>query len=86
MMHALEVDFNHATGRVTVVEVGDRKQTLTEDADQLALEVGDDVSVRVDGGMTHIETMTREPLIARIGKDGRTVEVRTARKPSAATE
>jgi Predicted nucleotide-binding protein len=41
----------------------------------------DDVSVRVDAGMAHVESLTPEPLLVRNQKGSAVLEVLTSRRP-----
>lgn len=82
MMKATEVHYNRDTGVVTVHQGGDRKRTVTEDCTGLDLVAGDDVSVRVDAQMAHIESLSDEPLMVREQKDDDQLEILTVRRPS----
>lgn len=89
MMKARRVHFNHQSGVVTVEpHPAGEKFTVTEDAAELEVTAGDDVSVSVDGMLMHVEALSDEPLLVRTGKREEAVEVLTARRatvePSAA--
>lgn len=82
MMKASHVHYNHDSGIVTAEAFDEgEKFTVTEEAAGIELVSGDDVNVRVDAGMTHIETLAPQPLLIR--QEGETVKVLTARKPKA---
>jgi hypothetical protein len=81
MMKATEVHYNHETGVVTAHEPGGRKSTVAENCSGLDVVAGDDVSVRVDAEMAHVESLTPEPLLVRHQKDSAILEVLTARRP-----
>ena len=84
MMKASLVHYNHQTGIVTAEpHPSGEKFTVAEEAAGLELTAGDDVSVTVDAGMSHVEALTDQPLLIREAKEGDTVEVLTARKASA---
>lgn len=81
-MKASEVHFNHETGVVTVHQGGDRRTTVSENCTGIDLVAGDDVSVRVDGQMAHIEALSDEPLMVREKKETDDLEILTVRRPS----
>lgn len=82
MMHVYKLHYNHDSGVVTGEVAGDVKETVAEHCTGLRLTAGDDVAVRVDAGMTHIESLTREPLIVRPRKGSQELEVLTTVKPA----
>ena len=81
MMKATEVHYNHDTGVVTAHEPGGRTSTVAENCSGLDVVAGDDVSVRVDAGMAHVESLTAEPLLVRNQKGSAVLEVLTSRRP-----
>lgn len=84
-MQASAVHFNHQTGVVTAEpHPGGQQFTVTEDARELEVTAADEVSVRVDAGMSHAEALNQQPLLVRESDDGKVVAVRTARKPKGA--
>lgn len=85
MMKATEIHYNSDTGVVTAHQNGDRKRTVTENCTGVDLVAGDDVSVRIDAKMMHVETLTEEPLLVREKKDGGELEVLTTRRPDRET-
>lgn len=81
MMKATEVHYNYETGIVTAHEPGGRKSTVAENCSGLDVVAGDDVSVRVDTGMAHVESLAPEPLLVRNQKGSAVIEVLTTRRP-----
>jgi len=81
MMKAREVHYNHETGVVTIHQPGDRRTTVSENCTGIDLVAGDDVSVRVDGQMAHLEALFEEPLLIREKKDSREVAILTPKRP-----
>lgn len=80
MMKASQIHYNHQTGIVTAEPFpAGEKFTVTEEAADVELTAGDDVKVTIDGGMSHFETLSPQPLLIR--QEGETVTVRTARMP-----
>lgn len=82
--HASEVWYNQEEGIVTIDEEVGKKKTFAEDITRLDLVAGDDVSVRVDQEVVHVEALTAEPLIVR--RDEHEVQVLTMLKPDAEVE
>jgi hypothetical protein len=82
MMKATELHYNHETGVVTAREPGGRASTVAENCSGLDVVAGDDVSVRVDAGMAHVESLTEEPLLVRKQKGSAVIEVLTTRRPA----
>lgn len=81
MMKATEVHYNHETGVVTAHEPSGRKTTVAENCSGLDVVAGDDVTVRVDAGMAHVESLAPEPLLVRHQKGSAVLEVLTTRRP-----
>lgn len=83
MMKVESIHYNHHTGIVTAEpHPGGVKYTVTEDATALDVTAGDDVRVHVDDELTHVETLSAQPLLVRESDDDYgTVTVRTPRAP-----
>jgi len=81
MMKATELHYNHDTGIVTVHELGGRKTTVAENCSGLDVVAGDDISVRVDAEIAHVESLTDEPLLVRHQKNSDVLEILTTRRP-----